>query len=351
MIERICHIGVAPCVNGGISSVLQSYEKLYGLSSKNFLFSYNGSFVKSIPLVFKVCAKILFGQDKSVLAYQLHMSYNGSFFRAFLIALCVRLVGKKYIAHIHGSQFQKFCNEANFFTKKMIFAFFLNAGGIIAITEDMKSFFWNFFKKELPVYVIPNPCIGIAESMPERRLNNTVVRIVFSGQYGPRKGVYDLLRAFDKGVFRLPVELHLFGNGEIEKVRQMATTLEKSKSVFVSGWRAHDEYLEKLGEYDFLVLPSYAETFGMSLVEAMGQGLPVVSTFSGGIPNVVDNGKSGILIQAGDIKALTSALETMVDNPELRLKMGAHAWASVSQKYTEKIVLEKLEKMYQEVSE
>lgn len=349
MLQNVCHIGVSQNVNGGISSVLSSYKKNFDLPSENFWCSYNGSFVRSLPLVLRLCLRILFCSDRNFKGYQLHMSSYGSFFRAYAIAFCLYLRKKKYVVHTHGSELQQFCEETSSCVKKMIRGFFKRASGIIAITENMKDFLNGYVGENLPVFVIPNPCDSIADSLVEKSEGNECVKIVFSGQYGKRKGVYDLLDAFDKCNFHTPVELHLFGNGEVEQVRSRALSLKKSKSVFVSGWTEHEAYLKKLPSFDFLVLPSYAETFGMSLVEAMGQGLPVVSTFSGGIPNVVDNGRTGILINAGDVDALKSALETMVENSQIRKEMGLTAWKDVSEKYTVRIVLEQLENMYTQI--
>lgn len=276
------------------------------------------------------------------------MSSYGSFFRAYTIAFCLHLRNKKYVVHAHGSELQQFCEDASPFVKKMICVFFRRASGIIAITENMKNFLNDYVGGNLPVFVIPNPCDSIAESIPQKS-ENTCVKIVFSGRYGKRKGVYDLLDAYSRCDFRIPVELHLFGDGEVEQVRTKAQSLKKAESIKVSGWTEHDVYVQKLPSFDFLVLPSYAETFGMSLVEAMGQGLPVISTFSGGIPNVVDNGKTGILIDAGDIEALKNSLESMVENVEKRKEMGLAAWKDVSEKYTVRVVLEKLENMYTQI--
>ena len=59
MLEKVCHIGPGLAVQGGISSVLVSYKKLYDLPDENFIESYNGSFVRSIPVLIKLCVKIV----------------------------------------------------------------------------------------------------------------------------------------------------------------------------------------------------------------------------------------------------------------------------------------------------
>lgn len=348
MIKKIVHIGPALNVQGGISSVLCSYKKLFNLTNKNFMASYNGSFTRSLPLFFLLCLRLLLKSHKNVVCYQIHTSSYGSFFRKYLISLCLRVRRKPYTVHIHGSLFDKFCLNASPLVKKMIASYCKNAACVICITENMKMILQSFLEHSTCFAIVPNPSSTIMDAPKE--LGNTLgpVKIVFSGRYGNRKGVFDLLNAFDKANFDFPVELHLFGDGEVEKVQQQKQESTKKDSITVYQWTPHSDYLKKLKEYDLLVLPSYAETFGMSLVEAMGCGIPVISTFAGGIPYVVDNGISGILIEPGDISALRTALEQLVNDKTLRVEMGHAAWERASTHFTGKVVLDLLENAYED---
>ena len=121
------------------------------------------------------------------------------------------------------------------------------------------------------------------------------------------------------------------------------------KKVSVSGWVSRGDYLKMILGYDLLALPSYSETFGMSLVEAMGQGLPVISTFSGGVPYVVRDGEDGILFEAGDLSALQTALERLVNDRNLRVAMGKTAWKDASERFSGRIVLQGLESVYSQL--
>ena len=132
MIERVCHIGPALDVQGGISSVLVSYTKLFGLPRKNFIASYNGSFVKSLPMFTLLCLKLLLCPPKAPLV-QIHTSFNGSFFRKYLISLCLRLRGKRYIAHIHGSQFKRMCSTSPSIVKGLIRSYFRHSAMVICM--------------------------------------------------------------------------------------------------------------------------------------------------------------------------------------------------------------------------
>lgn len=352
MIERVCHIGPALDVQGGISSVLVSYTKLFGLPREKFIASYNGSFVKSLPMFALLCLKLLFCPPKAPFV-QIHTSFNGSFFRKYLISLCLRLRGMRYIAHIHGSQFKKMCSTAPSIVKGFIRSYFRHSAMVICITPDMQEFLDGFVGKGICRYrVVPNPCDTLADAPADlNRPEGSPVRILFAGRYGHRKGVYDLLAAFKNAKFDVPAELCLFGDGEVEKVKQIAERdneefADCGKKVSVSDWLSRADYLKTIPQYDLLALPSYAETFGMSLVEAMGQGLPVVSTFSGGVPYVVRDGVDGFLIEAGDVQALAEKLAVLVNDSALRVQMGKAAWNDAFERFSGRIVLQELESMY-----
>jgi glycosyltransferase involved in cell wall biosynthesis len=346
MIEKICHIGPALDVQGGISSVLASYKKLFNLPNENFLASYTGSFVRSLPVLLRVCFKLLFKPNRNFAIYQIHTSSYGSFFRKYLISRCLRIRGLPYIPHVHGSMFDKFCLKSPFFVKWAIKDYFRHAKRIIVLSSEMEEFLKSFDSSFSQFVTVPNPGENIAEHPVNLSLHKEPVRIVFSGRFGKRKGVYDLLKAFDEAVFLPPTELYLYGDGEVEKVLSLVERAKKRNKIHVSSWLKHDEYLEQLQTFDFLVLPSYAERFSMSLVEALGMGLPVVSTFVGGTAEVVENGVCGVLCQPGDINCLTVALETLANNRELRSQMGLAGWNRARTNFSAEVVLDKLERCY-----
>lgn len=350
MIEKVCHIGPALNDQGGISSVLCCYRDAFHLPNGNFIVSYNGSFVRSLPLLFFVCFKLLFFPSRKFELYQIHMSSHGSFFRKYLISLCLRIRRKKYIVHVHGSAFKKFCETSGKWRKALLRDFFAKASRTICITPDMEIFLERFLENgSWKRNVVPNLCRSISAE-PENLLEHELpVKIIFSGRYGHRKGVYDLIRAFDSADFTVPAELYLFGDGETEKVRAAVEKLQRRKRIHVNSWLENGEYLKCLKKYDLLVLPSYSETFGMSLVEAMGVGLPVISSFSGGIPFVVEQNENGILCEAGDILALTKALEKLTNDGNLRVQMGQKGWKRAKENFSPQVVLDRLESIYGEL--
>ncbi len=92
-----------------------------------------------------------------------------------------------------------------------------------------------------------------------------------------------------------------------------------------SGFVPHDQVPAVLRSIDLLVLPSIYEEMGSVLAEAMACGLPVVASDVGGIPDVVGDGETGILVPPGDVAALTKALDGVLRDAALRARLGAQA--------------------------
>jgi glycosyltransferase involved in cell wall biosynthesis len=100
----------------------------------------------------------------------------------------------------------------------------------------------------------------------------------------------------------------------------LAETLGIHKQVRFLG--ARSEIPELLNALDIFVLPSLSEGLPMSVLEAMGCGLPVVATRVGGIPEVVVDGQTGLLIASEDAQQLAGALETLVQQADMRMALG-----------------------------
>jgi glycosyltransferase involved in cell wall biosynthesis len=98
---------------------------------------------------------------------------------------------------------------------------------------------------------------------------------------------------------------------------------------------AHDALPPRYAAASLFVLPSLCdEPFGVPLVEAMAAGLPVVATRTGGIPEIVAEGETGLLVERGDVAGLTRAILDLLDDPDRRHRMGMAARERVSRMFT-----------------
>ena len=137
------------------------------------------------------------------------------------------------------------------------------------------------------------------------------------------------------------------GKGDMEStLRQRAKTLGHDARVVFLGWREDVNQIMPL--FDLLVLPSRNEGMGRVIVEAMAAGKPVIGSNIGGIPDLVEHGKTGFLVPPGDEVALADAIAQLIENPELAKKM-CETGRSRCHQFSLQSMLDKLDNLYQEV--
>lgn len=139
------------------------------------------------------------------------------------------------------------------------------------------------------------------------------------GRLCAEKGHLILLDAF-AALKRPGLRLVLAGDGEFrDLVDARIRALGLQEQVRVTGWIGSDEVRRLIGEATLVVQPSLMEGLPVVLMEALAQGRPVVSTFIAGIPELVEDGRTGWLVPAGDAESLARALEQALDTPPDRL--------------------------------
>ncbi|SNX74578.1 glycosyltransferase involved in cell wall bisynthesis [Cereibacter ovatus] len=153
--------------------------------------------------------------------------------------------------------------------------------------------------------------------------------IVFVGRLAAVKGVPVLLDAFAEVLKTHPdARLTLVGDGP-ERAAIEARAEALGGAVTFTGYLSQDEVAGVLARADLFALPSFAEGVPVVLMEAMASRLPVVATRIAGIPELVAEGDSGCLVPPGDAPALARALERLLQDPDLRRRMGDAGRAKV----------------------
>lgn len=134
----------------------------------------------------------------------------------------------------------------------------------------------------------------------------------------------DVLRVFASATEGMPARLVLIGDGpELGACKDLAAELGISSRCNFVG--TYDAIWELLPQADAFLLPSDYESFGLSALEAMACGVPVVCSNTGGLPEVVEQGKSGFLHAPGDVAGMAGALRQLLNDADLRKRMGTAA--------------------------
>lgn len=160
------------------------------------------------------------------------------------------------------------------------------------------------------------------------------------GHYYALMGIAQLLRKTDSHVYYV-----ICGSGDEEdELRQLAADLDIAHVVYFAGYHQHGARF--LQAFDLLLLPSTTEAFPYVVLEAAAVSLPVVATAVGGIPEVIEDMKSGILIQSRNAGEVARALQYCEEHREEVQRFGQALNARVKQSYTLEKMIEKTLRQY-----
>jgi glycosyltransferase involved in cell wall biosynthesis len=160
--------------------------------------------------------------------------------------------------------------------------------------------------------------------------------ILCVAMHNEKKGIDVLLQAFSLLQKVAPLlTLVLVGDGHLRSdLETLAKTLGISNKVKFLGRKGRPEVAKLILHCEIFVLPSRAEPFGIVLIEAMACRKPVVATMVGGIPEIVENGKNGILVEPDNPKALAEALIAMLQDQDLRSSLATNGYFTVQRSFS-----------------
>jgi len=224
---------------------------------------------------------------------------------------------------------------------------------IIAISPYIIEEFGDLIRAD--TYLIENPIADKFFTLEDRSQPN---RILFAGVIIPRKQVLELLQAMVE-VRRsiLTAQLRLAGDKTnsidggryFAELQELIAREQLGENVCFLGCLSEDELLQEYMKCSLLVLPSVQETTPMVIMQAMAAGKAVVATRVGGIPHLVEDGQTGLLVDSGDIPALAKAIIRLLRNDTLRVTMGRKAREVAKQRFRARAVAEKTRAVYYEI--
>lgn len=172
---------------------------------------------------------------------------------------------------------------------------------------------------------------------------------VFMGRLSSEKGLITLLKAFQK-VNKLKIKI--VGKGKLEQ--ELKRYIKKNKMLqvemvdFISG----NERLELLGKAKFSIVPSQCyEHFPISVLESFAAGTAVIASKIGGLPEIVEDGKNGLLFEPGNSEDLAEKIIYLYENPDKALEMGKYAHKCVEEKLTPQRHYNRLMEIYEKAIE
>lgn len=346
--KHVLMIGPGREVRGGISAVVESYyacglDKAVDLTYLPTM--KDGSKFRKLIVACK--AWVAFGRLlKKCDIVHVHMAAQASFDRKALFVKRAKKKGKKVIIHQHAADFDRYFYEQVDDKKRMrIREVFAMADKVIALSEEWSGFFGKNVCDPGKIEIVYNGVVMPKYEKKDYRDHN----VLMLGRLCQRKGTYDLLKAIPKVVEKIDdVVFYLGGDGDVEQCKKVINE-EFGKHVKFLGWvqgKDKEEYFQKCSTF---ILPSYHEGMPMAVLEAMSYGMATISTNTGGIPQIIQQGVNGIRIDAGDVDAIVQSLVDVLGNEKKRTRLGAAGRERVRQKFDLRANIRALEIIYRSI--
>jgi len=222
---------------------------------------------------------------------------------------------------------------------------------VTAVSESLRKDTLELFGVERAIQVVNNfICTQHFERAADEAFRKSIAPngepiITHISNFRPVKRVQDVLETFIRIRKAIPAKLLLVGDGpERSRIEKMAMDQGVGDDIICIGKIKNP--VEPLLISDLFLLPSETESFGLAALEALAAGVPVVASDSGGIPEVVDHGKSGFLAPVGDVQQMAKYALQLLKNPEQMAKAKKMAKARASDFRIQKI-LHEYEGIYQ----
>jgi glycosyltransferase involved in cell wall biosynthesis len=188
-----------------------------------------------------------------------------------------------------------------------------------------------------------------------KRSDASFVAIGLVGRISPFKGQHIFIRAAATVLYRYPncrfriIGAALFDEADYERdVRRLVQELKLENAVEFTGFRS--DVVNAIAELDLLVHASVTgEPFGQVIVEGMAAGKPVIATNGGGVPEIVENGITGLLVPMGDADALADAICRLVSDPQAAIEMGIRGRERVAQHFRIEHTATEIERFYNKI--
>lgn len=291
-------------------------------------------FIQKIKLIKKTVKE--FTPD---LCYVTPNAKGGAFYKDFIIVQFLKLMGCKVIAHYHNKGVSL---RQNVFLDNLLYKFFFKEIKIILLAETLYDDIKKYVARN-SLYICPN---GIPENPKDTHLKSInlnsqedIPHLLFLSNLLIDKGVFTLLDACkivkEKG-YNFVCN---FVGGETAELNAITF----NKELAIRGLDNNVKYLgKKIGEEkekcfleaDIFILPTYNECFPLVLLEAMQHSLPCIASNEGGIPDIIENEKTGFIIEKRNSKILAEKIILLLNNKKLSKQMGENGRIKFLQEFT-----------------
>lgn len=348
MKKKICMVVPSFSAKGGITSVVNGYkcsnlEEDYEIS---YVETYcDGNKIKKIAKAIQgyFAFRNQLNNNRPDIVH-IHSSFGASFYRKMPMIFYAATKNIPIINHVHGSEIEKLYTNASRLNKKIIEKTFDKCTLVITLTEENRKKL-SVIKTNTDFVVLNNYSV-----IHPMHIFSECKTVLFLGFITELKGCFDLPGIVNNVAKEIPdVQFIIGGEGKKEQVIEQLERLKVSEKVIFPGWVSGDKKDSLFKKSTMFLLPSYTEAMPMSILEAMGYGLPIVSTNVGGIPQLVKRGVNGYLYEPGDIEGIAKGIIEILRDKEKCIMMGMNSQKMVEEKYSLEKHIDELKRIYGEI--
>jgi glycosyltransferase involved in cell wall biosynthesis len=371
MTIRVLHVGPLPPPFGGIgvmmesimmSEPLKSYEHDYFSTSWGTNWELVGKknlearrVVRRMKLAGQLRSKVL--RDKpQIVHFQCGSGGTWDFPGDMLLFNAAKASGAKTILHWHREPFLAKYPGKSIITKTFFEKTAGTADALIVLNQEYRLALQNFAIRN-KTYIVPNAFDQSLLDIPCPRDARPHINVIFIGRLTREKGIFDLLDIAANIVrSNSQVRFVLAGTaspaeGGLERIVRIIHEKKLEDAVQIVGSVSGEKKYAFFRDGDVLLFPSYRESFGIAVLEAMASGLPVVAYSVGMLPELVRDRVSGYIVPTGHVEELASRLLKLIVDSYLRSCMGQAGRDQVTNEYSLTVISEKVKEIYESLIE
>lgn len=353
------HYGVAVATEAILSSTLgEEYELIHlDTSDRRSRLNFGKIDCVNVWLAGRHIAQLVWTlfRRRPALAYIPISQGPAGYLRDALFIFAAALFRARIVLHLRGSYFRQFYEQAGAPMKWLVRRSLARADRMVVLGECLRGLFKGLIADDL-IRVVPNGVDPREFTVPmEAPHDGPVLRLGYLGNLFRSKGYFDLLMAFKNLKDNHSVACQFAGEWSSATERDTALKYVHDhglgdKVEFLGVVRGQAK-LEFLRSCDVFVFPTYFEFEGHPwvILEAMATGIPVVSTNHACVPETVVHGQTGLIVHRQSVAELTAAIETLLLDRPLRLRMGKSGRRRIEQDLSKEKFIERLGSVFAEL--
>jgi glycosyltransferase involved in cell wall biosynthesis len=296
------------------------------------------NFLKII-LTIRVLAQTFFLVLKTnpTLCYMTLSATGFAFYKDMMVVAILRLFRRNIVYHLHNQGIKKETMVHPWKERFFRFALQHKRAEVILLSPTLYYDISNYIEPE-KVYFCANGVPDVTQPTEAAKPSQAPCRILFLSNLLNTKGFRLLLDACEELEKEgQQFECHFVGDWKDITQKEFHKLVQQkglSHRVKAHGKLLNQDKYEQLRQADIFALPTLDDAFPLVLLEAMQHELPIISTYEGGIPDIVLDEQTGVLLAKEDVKGLTNKLLLLINNPELRQQMGTRGRLRYEKEFT-----------------